>query len=77
MLLMQIVSSLVRQWRVCGLIERVLVVCFVSGLVISLTASTFYGALVVAAAFGLLVLYRTGLRASSYQKAASSQRKDK
>lgn len=69
MLLMQIVSSLIRQWRLCDLIERVLVVCFVSGLVVSLIASTFDGAVLVAAAFGLFVLYRTGLLASPYQKA--------
>jgi hypothetical protein len=61
MLLMQIISSLIRQWRVCRLLERVLVVCFAGGFVVSLTASRFYGALVVAVAFGLLVMYRTGL----------------
>lgn len=72
MLLMQILSSLARQWRECGVLERVLVAVLVSALVLSLVASAFYGALVVAAAFGLIVLSRTGLMASPYKKMVGS-----
>jgi hypothetical protein len=68
MLLMQIMSSFARDWRECGIVERVLVACFVSGVVIALAASAFFGALVTAVAFGLFVLYRTGLLAPPYQK---------
>jgi hypothetical protein len=72
MLLMQILSTLVRQWRECRMVERILVALLVSGLVVSLVASALYGALATAAAFGLIVLCRTGLFTSRYQRKAMS-----
>jgi hypothetical protein len=68
MILMQILTSFAYQWRDYRVFERVLMAFFVIGLVLSLVVSALYGALLAAVAFWLIVLSRTGLVASRYQK---------
>lgn len=68
MLLMQIVNSLVRQWREVGLCDRILSACFLSGVIIGLAVSSLPGAIMVAVSFGLLVLLRTGLLMTRSQR---------
>lgn len=68
MLLLQILSSLVRQWRVCCGLERILIVLIPVGVVVAVVGSAVGGAFLTAAAFGLIVLVRTGAIASRYQQ---------
>jgi hypothetical protein len=68
MLLMQIVNSLVRQWREVGLCDRILSACFLSGVIIGLAVSSLAGSIMVAVSFGLLVLLRTGLLMTRRQR---------
>ncbi len=68
MILMQIVNSLVRQWREVGLCDRILSACFFGGVIIGLAVSSLAGSLMVAVSFGLLVLLRTGLLMTRRQR---------